>query len=87
MQPGHVPDAIRFGIARGWVPGASGDDCWLAFDLDEKQQPLFEFIPRDDFRVATYPTLRKIPKELSESRFPDTRKWHERDVIGSPGEE
>ncbi|CAN0285937.1 unnamed protein product [Ectocarpus sp. 4 AP-2014] len=80
MQPKHVADAIRFGIERGWKPGVSGDDVWLAFDSDADNNSLLEFIPSDDFRVITYNTNGELQEKFDSTRFPDTRKWYERKI-------
>ncbi|MCE9553148.1 MAG: hypothetical protein K8T91_07190 [Planctomycetes bacterium] len=78
MKPSHVAEAIRFGISKGWTPNHQGDDCWIAFDINAQDGPLFEHIAPDDYRVVTYSTNGRIPEGIDPSRFPDTRKWYER---------
>lgn len=80
MKPSHVADAIRFGLLKGWTPSISADDCWLAFDVDGNGGTLLEFIPKGDFRVVTYPTLGKLPSNSDMSKYPDTRRWWEREI-------
>lgn len=60
MKPVHVADAIRFGLSKGWLPGITSSNCWIAFDADEQGRSLLEYIPSDDFRVITYPTYGKL---------------------------
>jgi hypothetical protein len=67
MKPSHVADAIRFGIACGWSPQSSDNNCWLAFDVDGDERSQFEHVANDDFRVVTYPTKGKLPANTDES--------------------
>lgn len=78
LKPGHVAEAIRFGQAQGWVPDKTGDDCWIAFHINAQDQARFEHIENDDFLVVTYATMGRVPDGIDPARFPDTRKWHER---------
>jgi hypothetical protein len=78
MKPSHVAEAIRFAISCGWVPEKKGDDCWLAFDVDNQDRSCFEYVSNDDFRVVTYPSHGKIPEKMDTSQFTDTRPWHQR---------
>ena len=81
MKPVHISDAIRFALSTGWLNDGAGDDCWLAFDTDVESRTLLEFIPNDDFRVATYSMNREMLAEADLSRYPDTRMWYERPII------
>ena len=80
MTPKHVADAIRFAVQRGWTPGQSGQDIWLAFDADETGDSLLQYIPLDDFLVVSYNTMGELPKNADVKKYPDTRKWYERKV-------
>jgi hypothetical protein len=80
MKPSHVAEAIRFGLFKGWTPSISPDDCWLAFDVDVNGESLLEFIPNNDFRVVTFPTLGQLPEGADMSEYPDTRNWWNRPV-------
>lgn len=80
MKPTHIADAIRFGISKGWSPGKHSEACSLAFDRDSHDSSLLEFIPNDDFRVVTYATKGELPVGSDASRYPDTRKWYQREV-------
>ena len=80
MKPSHVADAIRFGLSRGWPPGKTSEDHWIAFDLDVHEKAVFEFIPTDDFRVVTYATHGELPNGVDGKTFADTRMWWDREI-------
>ena len=78
MKPSHVADAIRFGIACGWSPENTNNNCWLVFDVDGDDRSHFEHITNDDFRVVTYPSKGKRTTNADDSQFTDTRPWYNR---------
>ena len=78
MKPSHLAAAIRFGLSHGWKVAESGHDCWLVFDVDADDQSHFEHLPSDDFRVVTYSSKGKLPANVDEAQFSDTRPWYNR---------
>ena len=80
MRPKHVADTIRYAIQRGWKPGTTGSDFWFAFDSNQDDETLLEYIPNDDFRVATYNTMGELPENTDAGQYPDTRKWYDREL-------
>jgi hypothetical protein len=78
MKPTHVGAAILYGLSRGWEVNGTGHDCWLVFDVDADDRLHFEHLPRDDFRVMTYSSKGKLPANVDEAQFRDTRPWYNR---------
>ena len=78
MKPSHLAAAIRFGLLRGWKLTESGHNCWLVFDVDDEDQSHFEHLSSDDFRVVTHSLKGKLPANVDEAQFSDTRPWYNR---------